>query len=96
MTNTHGIDITDIPLDAPGVRIAGSIAGEDVNLFRLEEITESLEENLKLTEKALNTPETNDLTKAVRGALLNIDSINFHLIALHRGIVAGNLNYPDA
>lgn len=98
MDNTnqpHTLTVTHIPLDAPGVRIGGSIQGQDVHLTELREIIAGTENELKLTEAALADPKLSDLAKSVRAAHLAIQSIAFHLASLHSGIHEGVVNYPE-
>lgn len=97
MTNTepHCITVTHKPLDRPGIRVGGSIAGSDVNFGYLRDILEESATNVALTDAALKDPALKDLATAVRGALEGLDRIAFHLLELHAGLAAGNVNYAD-
>jgi hypothetical protein len=94
-TDPHNLVVTHFPLDGPGIRIAGSVAGTDVLVGDLADVLDDVEENLRLTEGALRTPELADLAKSVRGAHLAIQQIVFHLRELHTGVHDGALNYPE-
>lgn len=93
MTEPHGITVSHIPLDSPGVRVLRSDTPQDVKLHYLREILETSEENLKLTETALQDPALRDLARAVRAALVNLEALTYHLIETHQGIADGKLNY---
>lgn len=95
MTEPHGIEVTHTPLDAPGIRIAGSIAGEDVNLTYLTEFLSQVEDDISKTDAALADPKLRDLAEAVRGALLGVQAISYHLLEVHEGISRGSLNYAE-
>lgn len=97
MTNhePHGIAVTHIPLDGPGVRVAGSIEGKDININALRDVLADVEADIALTDAALQNPDLADLAKSVRGAHLAINALAFHLLELHTGVHAGSVNYPD-
>jgi len=95
MTDPHDIVVSHVPLDGPGVRLAGAVAGVDVSLSSLHEARAMIEKSLTGTEAALESPELRELAMAVRGALVASNTIIEHLAAVHRGIIKGNLNYTE-
>lgn len=97
MTEPHDLTISHVEPEFPGFRRQEPGQPTDVNIGYLREVLESAEGNLTLTDAALRAPDaaTRDLAKAVRGAILSLDKIAFHLLELHRGIADGALNYTE-
>ncbi|MCU1578625.1 MAG: hypothetical protein JWP19_829 [Rhodoglobus sp.] len=95
MTDPHDLVVAHVPLDGPGIRVAGAIAGTDVNNYALRDVLGSIDSNPALTDGALADPALRDLAVSARAAHLNIQALTFHLLELHLGVSRGNLNYNE-
>lgn len=93
----HSLSISHVEPVTPGIRRVEVGQPTDVNIGYLREVLEDADRNLTLTENAMKSGDaaTRELAEAVRGAILGLNQIAFHLLELHRGIADGALNYTE-